>query len=315
MLRPPYVDRMILTEPETDSPLPIPAHAPSRTLRRRLAAVGAAASLALAACSHTDGGPQADPAPSGADCTVAKLPLKNAGRFTVATDEPAYPPWFDDDNPNNGKGFESAVTFAVAQKLGFSAEQVDWVKMPFNSAIAPGEKSFDVDVNQITITDQRRQNADLSKPYFATSQAVLALEGSKLAGISSIAELRGAKLGAQADSTSLAAITDQVKPQVDPQVVDSNAAGVKALQDKRIDGLVVDLPTAYQMSSGQVDGGLLVGRLPSPDGKLEQFGMLLDQGSKLTPCIDQAIDKLRDDGTLADLEGKWIDLPDVPELT
>ncbi|SDS42051.1 ABC transporter substrate-binding protein [Microlunatus soli] len=284
------------------------------TVRRLLAAGLALAALGVTACSQTDGGLQASPAPSGADCTVAKLPLKNPGRFTVATDEPAYEPWFSDDNPNNGKGFESAVTFAVAKELGFAAEQVDWVQLPFNSAIAPGEKSFDIDINQVTITPQRRQNVDLSAPYFATSQAVVTLEGGKLAGISSMAELRGGKLGAQADSTSLAAITDQVKPQVDPEVLDTNAAGIKALEDKRIDGLVVDLPTAYQMTSGQVDGGLLVGRLPAAGGKLEQFGMVLDQGSKLTPCINQTINKLQDNGTLAGLEGKWIDLPDVPEL-
>lgn len=286
----------------------------SRNLHRMLVAGLAVAALSVAACSRTDGGLQASPAPSGADCTVAKLPLKNPGRFTVGTDEPAYAPWFSDDNPNNGKGLESAVTFAVAKELGFSAEQVDWVQVSFNSAIAPGEKSFDVDVDQVTITPQRRQNVDLSAPYFATSQAVIALEGSKLAGISSIAELQGAKLGAQADSTSLAAITDQVNPKVEPEVLDTTTAGVEALEEKRIDGLVVDLPTAYQMTSGQVDGGLLVGRLPAPGGKLEQFGMVLDHGSKLTPCIDQTLAKLQDNGTLANVEGKWLDLPDVPQL-
>jgi polar amino acid transport system substrate-binding protein len=270
--------------------------------------------VALSACSHVDGGVQASPAPSGADCTVSKLPLKNAGRFTVATDEPAYPPWFIDDNPNNGKGFESAVVYAVAKDLGFSNDQVDWVQEKFNAAIAPGEKAFDIDIDQVTITAQRRQNVDLSAPYFDTSQAVITLEGGKLAGITTLAELRGAKLGAQADSTSLAAINDLVKPEVPAAVLDSGEDGVKALESKKIDGLVVDLPTAYEMTSGQVDGGILVGRLPEASGKLEQFGMVLTQGSKLTPCINQTINKLRDDGTLANIEGKWINLPDIPEL-
>ncbi|QDP98203.1 amino acid ABC transporter substrate-binding protein [Microlunatus elymi] len=287
-----------------------------RRVRGLVAGLSGVVLTVLTACSHTDGGLQASPAPSGADCTVAKLPLKNPGRFTVATDEPAYAPWFADDNPNNGKGYESAVLFAVAARLGFKAEDVDWLQVPFNSAIAPGEKSFDVDIDQVTITAQRQQNVDLSAPYYDTSQAVIALEGSKLAGISTLAELRGAKLGAQADSTSLAAINDQVKPEVPAAVLDTNEDGVKALQDKRIDGLVVDLPTAVQMISGQVDGGLMVGRLPDPDGQPEQFGMVLDHGSKLTGCINQSINKLRDDGTLAKLEGKWLgDLPDVPQLT
>ncbi|HEY9290211.1 MAG TPA: ABC transporter substrate-binding protein [Microlunatus sp.] len=287
---------------------------PRRRPRAVLAGLAGLLLMSATACSHTDGGLQASPAPSGADCTVAKLPLKNPGRFTVATDEPAYEPWFDDDNPNNGKGFESAVTFAVARQLGFSAEQVDWVQVPFNAAIAPGEKTFDVDIDQVTITDQRRQNVDLSAPYYSTSQAVIALEGSKLAGITTVAELRGAKLGAQADSTSLAAINEEVKPEVPTAVLDTNEAGVKDLQEKRIDGLVVDLPTAIQMTSGQVDGGLLVGRLTPADGKLEEFGMVLDRGSKLTGCVNQSINKLRDNGTLAKLEGKWLDLPDVPAL-
>jgi polar amino acid transport system substrate-binding protein len=245
---------------------------------------------------------------------VAKLPLKNPGRFTVGTDQPAYPPWFSDDNPNNGKGYESAVAYAIAKQLGFAADTVDWVQVPFNSAIAPGEKSFDIDINQISITPQRRQNVDLSVPYYTTSQAVITLEGSKLAGVTTIDELRGAKLGAQADSTSLSAITEQIKPQVPAAALDTNTAAVKALSERRIDGLVVDLPTAIQLTSGQVDGGLMVGRLPSPGSRPETFGVVLDHGSKLTPCIDQTINGLQDDGTLAVLEGRWLDLPDIPLL-
>ena len=300
-------------QPPADAVLSHPARR-GRCARGIAVAVSGLLLISATACSQTDGGLQASPAPSGADCTVSKLPLKNPGRFTVATDEPAYAPWFTDDNPNNGKGFESAVTFAVARQLGFKAEDVDWVQVPFNAAIAPGEKSFDVDIDQVSITAQRRQNVDLSAPYYSTSQAVIALEGSKLAGITTVAELRGAKLGAQADSTSLATIRDEVKPEVSPAVLDTNDDGVKALEEKRIDGLVVDLPTAIQMTSGEVDGGLMVGRLTPADGKLEDFGMVLDHGSKLTGCINQSINKLQDDGTLAKLEGRWLDLPDVPAL-
>lgn len=269
--------------------------------------------LISSACSTVDGGAQAEPAPSGADCVADKLPLKNPGRFTVATDQPAYEPWFSDDNPNNGRGYESALAYAVADELGFRSEQVDWVVVSFNAMIAPGEKTFDAGINQVTITDQRRQNVDLSAPYYTTEQAVVAVEGSKLAGITTIDELRGAKLGAQADSTSLTTITDRVRPNVPPAELDSNDAGVKDLQDGRIDGLVADLPTAVQMTSGQVDGGLVVGRIP-PAGKAEQFGVVLDRGSKLTTCLSQAIESLSSDGTLAKLQQQWLDLPDIRAL-
>ncbi|QGN35594.1 transporter substrate-binding domain-containing protein [Microlunatus sp. Gsoil 973] len=278
---------------------------------------GCALLLALLAAGcgqQPSGGLQASPAPSGKGCTVKRLPLKNPGRFTVATDSPAYPPWFSDDNPNNQRGYESALIYATAKHLGFTADQVDWVDVPFNSAIAPGEKPFDVDINQVTITAERRQNVDLSAAYYTTYQAVITIEGDKLAGVTSLAELRGGKLGAQADSTSLAAITDVIRPTVPPEVLDTNGAGVKALEEQKIDGLVVDLPTAVQMTSGEVDGGLMVGRLPTPDGDPEQFGMVLDHGSKLTGCINQTLAALRDDGTIATLQGKWLDLEDVPQL-
>jgi len=278
---------------------------------------GSAIVLALAAAGcgqQPNGGLQASPAPSGKDCTVKHLPLKNPGRFTVATDSPAYPPWFADDNPNNGQGYEAAVTYAIARNLGFTDDQVDWVDVGFNSAIAPGEKTFDVDINQVTITPQRRQNVDLSDPYYTGYQAVITIEGDKLAGISSIAELKGGKLGAQADSTSLAAINDVIKPDVPPTSFDTNDAAVKALEQQKIDGLVVDLPTAVQMTSGEVDGGLMVGRLPTQSGNPEEFGLVLDHGSKLTPCINQALGTLHDDGAIAMLQGKWLNLPDVPLL-
>jgi polar amino acid transport system substrate-binding protein len=272
--------------------------------------------LATVGCGQRpNGGMQARPAPSGAACTVKRLPLKNPGRFTVATDSPAYPPWFSDDNPNNGQGYESGLIYAVAKKLGFQADQVDWVEVGFNAAISPGEKPFDVDIDQITITPQRRENVDFSRPYYTSYQAVITVEGDKLSGVHSVDELKGGKLGAQADSTSLAAIKDVIKPQVPPTVLSSDEAGVKALEKEQIDGLVVDLPTAVQMTSGQVNGGLMIGRLPTPHGQPEQFGMVLDHGSKLTPCIDQALAQLRDNGTLARLEGKWLDLPDIPELS
>ncbi|GAB3921498.1 glutamine ABC transporter substrate-binding protein GlnH [Microlunatus endophyticus] len=271
--------------------------------------------VALAGCGQQpSGGLQASPAPSGKDCTVKRLPLKNPGRFTVGTDSPAYPPWFKSDNPNNGQGYESALIYAIAKDLGFTDDEVDWVDVGFNAAIAPGEKTFDVDINQVTITSARRQNVDLSDPYYTGYQAVITIEGDKLAGDTSIAELRGGKLGAQADSTSLDAINNVIKPDVPPTVLATNDAGVKALEQKKIDGLVVDLPTAAEMVSGEVDGGLMVGRLPTADGNPEQFGLVLDHGSKLTGCINQTLATLHDNGAIASLQGKWLNPPDVPLL-
>ena len=281
----------------------------------RLIATGTMLGLltVTAACTTADGGLQASPAPSGKDCVVQKLPLKKPGRLTVATDQPAYAPWFSENNPNNGEGYESALVYAVAEELGFAETEVDWVVSSFNASIASGEKSFDIGVNQITITEPRRENVDFSSPYYTGEQAVVALEGSKLIGISSIAELRGAKLGAQADSTSLATINDQIQPQVPAAALDTGEASVEALEQGTIDGLVADLPTAVEMASGEVDGGLVIGRIP-PAERAEQFGMILDRGSKLTPCISQSIESLENDGTLAELESRWLELPDVPGL-
>lgn len=281
-----------------------------------LLALGSAVLLwFVAGCSQVDGGRQAEPAPSGADCTVAQLPLKNPGRLTVGTDDPAYEPWFSADNPNNGNGFESALTYAIAAELGFESEQVDWIAVPFTSTIAPGEKPFDIALNQVTITDQRRQNVDLSTGYFTTAQAVVTLEGSAIAGATTIDQLRSATFAAQADSTSLAAITEQIRPDTEPEVFGTNAEAIEALRKRDVDGLVVDLQTGIQLTvSGQVEGGLVVGRLPQPEAP-EEFGVVLTQGSKLTPCINQTITTLTRNGTLGNLQREWLPTAEVPALS
>lgn len=300
---------MSLTVPSKAAGLP-------RRLRRAVTvATMSAVIIALPACSHVSGGRQADPAPSGSDCTVDKLPLKNHDRLTVGTDHPAYPPWFDDDNPNNGKGFESRVAYEVAHRLGFKKNQVNWVKSSFNQTIGPGEKMFDIALGQVSITKKRRNNVDLSQPYYSGPQAVITTEGDKISGIDSLAELRGAKLGAQADSTSYSAITTTVKPKVSPAKFDNAKKAIKALEKRRIDGLVVDLPTATEMTSGQVKDGLMVGKLPPAGDDRDSFGIVLDHGSKLTPCVNQVLKKMGSDGTLERLQDRSLPTAKATELT
>lgn len=268
---------------------------------------------ALVACSPTDknsdsptvSGAAGSTGANTAQCSKANLALKTPGVFTVATDNPAYEPWFSDNKPSNGKGFESAVAYAVASKLGFSANEVKWVTASFNSVIAPTPKNFDVDINEVSITDQRKQAVDFSTGYYDVAQAVVTYKGSKIASAKSLAELAGAKLGAQVGTTSYSTITDTIKPSAKPAVFDTNDLAVQALKNHSIDGLVVDLPTGFYITGAQLDDGLIVGQIP-PTGTPEQFGFVLDKGSKLTACVSQAVDALRADGTLDKLKEQWL---------
>ncbi|GIJ46034.1 amino acid ABC transporter substrate-binding protein [Virgisporangium aliadipatigenens] len=259
--------------------------------------------VALAACAPAD---EPDPQASGAGCAPGGLKTLTAGKLTFGTDDPVYPPWFVENKPDNGQGFEGAVALAVATKLGYTKENVVWVRVPFNTAIAPGAKTYDIDINEFSITDERKQAVDFSAPYYDVTQAVVALKSSRVAGAKSIADLRGAKLGAQVGTTSLKAINESVQPTAAPQVYNNNDDAKQALQNGSIDGLVVDLPTAFYITSAELDNGLIVGQLPQPSGTPEQFGLVLDKGSALTACVSQAVIALRGDGTLAGLEKQWL---------
>jgi polar amino acid transport system substrate-binding protein len=278
--------------------------------RNTLAALGSAAALlaALTACAPADDNtPAAGGSASATEnaCPPGNLSTKTAGKLTIGTDNPAYEPWFSDNKPSNGKGFESAVAYQVAQRLGYPAANVVWTQVPFNNAIAPGPKAYDMDINQFSITDERKQAVDFSSPYYLVRQTVITLKGTKIAGATTIAALQDAKLGAQVGTTSYQAITDVIKPKTKPQVFNSNDDAKKALQNGTIDGLVVDLPTAFYMTSAELTGGVIVGQLPQV-GVPEQFGIVLDKGSPLTSCVKQAVDQLRQDGTLAVLEKTWL---------
>ena len=281
-----------------------------RLSRLRVQTVLAALTLALGGALAAGCAPQDEvtqPAPTGPEaCARDSLSLVTPGTFTVATDKPAYEPWFVDDDPSNGKGYESAVAYAVAEKLGFAADEVTWIVVPFTSAYAPGDKKFDVDINQVSITEERRRAVDFSTGYYDVAQTVITTKGSAIDGETTVAGLADAKLGAQVGTTSYTAIMEQIKPSQQPAVFDTNDLAVQALQNGQVDGIVVDLPTAFYMTAAQLDDGAIVGQLPPGTGTPDQFGFVLGKGSALTGCVSGAVDALRADGTLKRLEQEWL---------
>ena len=262
------------------------------------AAVVIASALTLTGCSSSDSSTT-----ESASCLKADLATVTEGKLTIATGEPAYYPWVIDDAPETGNGFEPAVAYAVAKQLGFDAADVVWIRTTFDSAVTPGEKNFDFNLQQFSITEERKAAVDFSSPYYTAPQAIVSFKGSKIDGKTSIADLKGAKLGAAVGTTSLDAIENQIG--IAAQVFNDNAAGVSALKNKQIDGLVVDLPTAFYLSGVEVPNGLIVGQLPST-GAGDQFGLLLSKGSKLTSCVSGAVDAITADGTLAAITEKWL---------
>ena len=269
--------------------------------QRSLLAIFATAVLlafSLTACSQSSSNEAAS-----ASCAKSDLKTLTAGKLTIATGQPAYYPWVIDDKPESGQGFEAAVAYAVAGKLGFTNDDVVWTRTTFDGAIAPGDKTFDFNLQQFSITDDRKKAVDFSSPYYTAPQAIVSFKGSKIARMTTIAELKNAKLGAAVGTTSLDAISAQIGGKA--QVFNDNAAGVSALKNKQIDGLVVDLPTAFYLSAVEIPNGIIVGQLPSADGG-DQFGLLLAKGSPLTACVSQAVDAITADGSLAEITAKWL---------
>ncbi|MYV54344.1 ABC transporter substrate-binding protein [Streptomyces sp. SID3212] len=279
----------------------------------------AAAVITVGGCAPQDDSTSDDAASPGTSatapaCDKGKLGTHTAGKLTIGTDKPAYAPWFQDD-PANGKGFESAVAYSVAEALGYGKDQVVWQTVPFNNSFSPGAKDFDFDINQVSISDERKQAVDFSSGYYDVRQAVIALKSSPYAKAKTIADLKGAKLGAQVGTTSLDTINDVIKPGQKPAVYQKNDFAKSALRNKQVDAIVVDLPTAFYITGAEVTDAKVVGQFPNAGGATEQFGLVLDKGSKLTTCVSQAVDGLRGNGTLADLEKQWLsDAVDAPVL-
>ena len=279
----------------------------------RLAAALAAALLVLAGCGSSDSGSSSSSSASSSTatnanaadkCTKDQLQTRSPGTLTVATDKPAFPPYFEDNDPTNGRGFESAVAYAIAQKLGYAKSDVKWTTEPFNSSYAPGPKKFDFDVNQISITPARAKRVDFSTPYFTAPQALVALKSASAADASSLAALKDAKLGVQIGTTSLDAVQQVVKPSSQPKVFNDSNDVVTALKQKQVDAVVVDLPTAFFLTAAQVPSAKIVGQFSAPGG--DTWGALLQKGSPLTACVNQAIGDLKESGTLQSLEQRWL---------
>ncbi|GGM02984.1 ABC transporter substrate-binding protein [Micromonospora yangpuensis] len=286
----------------------------ARTPRTVALTLAGAVVLSVTACSPQQ--PTGTPGPAAsASCTKENLATRTPGKLTIATDQPAYPPWFVDDKPDSGEGFESAVAYAVAAKLGYAREDVTWTRVKFDSAIAPGPKEFDFDINQFSITEERKQAVDFSAPYYLVRQTVIALKSSKIAGKRSLADLKNAKLGAQVGTTSYQAITDLIQPKVRPLVYNSNDDAKKALQNGQLDGLVVDLPTAFYITGTEIKDAVVVGQLPQV-GSPEVFGLLLDRDSPLTGCVSGAVGQLTNEGFLKQLEQRWLtEEAGAPDIT
>src|SRR3954447_17650013 len=270
--------------------------------------------LTLAACGGSPGSSSSSSSsPAGASgaaaasvnqCTKDKLKTRTPGTLTVATDKPAFPPYFEDNDPTNGKGFESAVAYAIGKRLGYAASDVKWTTEPFNASYAPGPKKFDFDVNQISITPARAKQVDFSTAYFTAPQALVALKSSQAAKAASLGDIKNAKLGVQIGTTSLDAVQQVVKPSSQPKVFNDSNDVVTALKQKQVDAVVVDLPTAFFLTAAQVPSAKIVGQFSAPGG--DTWGALLQKGSPLTQCVSKAVADLKEAGTLQSLEQRWL---------
>jgi polar amino acid transport system substrate-binding protein len=248
-----------------------------------------------------------------ASCSKGDLNLVTPGQLTIGTDNPAYPPWYGGSpghgwqvsDPYSGKGYESAVAYAVAKQLGFAKSEVKWVHVPFNTAFAPGKKSFDFDINQISFTPARAKQVAFSDSYYDVNQSVVVNKGTPIASVNSIPGLKPYELGAQLGTTSYQFIKDEIQPSKKPSVFPTNAGAVQALKNKQIDGLVVDLPTAFYVTSVQVPNSKVLGYFAAKAGG-EHFGVIFNQGNSLVSCVNQALAKLRADGTLKQLQQQWL---------
>jgi len=252
-------------------------------MKRSIALIAVLAML-VAACAAEEGGGGGD-----VSCEKEDLTLVQEGVLTIGTDEPSFPPWFDfEGGPSTGTGFESAVAYAVAGELGFTEDEVTWVVVPFNNAFAPGEKEFDFDINQVSISEEREEAVDFSDGYYDVNQALLGFSDSEIASATSIDELKAYRLGAQVGTTSLDFITDVIQPETEPLVYDTNADAKAAFDAGQLDGLVLDLPTAFFVSAVEIEGSTVIAQFPSA-GESEQFGMVFEEGNPLRDCVNEAL--------------------------
>jgi len=284
-------------------------------VRVRLTILLAAAGLLAFIAAGCGGSKKSTSAKSSSSCKAADLNLVKAGQLTVGTDNPAFPPWFGgtppkgstwkDSDPNSGQGFESAVAYAVASKLGFSKSDVHWVVVPFEQSFKPGSKSFDFDANQISFTPARAKAVDFSNAYYDVNQALVGLKGKPITTAKTTADVKKYKLGAQIGTTSYDYIKNNIKPTQQPSVYNTSNDVNSGLKAHQIDGIVVDLPTAFYITAVQIPEATIVGQFPTV-GTPEHFGLVLAKGNSLTACVNKALASLKADGTLAKIQQEWL---------
>jgi polar amino acid transport system substrate-binding protein len=267
-------------------------------------ATSAALAFTLSGCAPT----------AAPEVAPDELQTITAGKLTIGTGLPAYEPWVVGDAPESGEGFEAAVAYAVAAELGFAPEDVVWVRTTFDEAIAPGAKNFDFNLQQYSITEERKEAVDFSSPYYSTAQTVITVAGSKAAEAASLADLKGLLIGAATGTTSFAAIENVIAPTAGAQAFNSNDDAKAALANGQVDAIVVDLPTAFYLTAVELDGGIILGQLAGAEAG-DTFGLVLDKGSPLTAAVSAAVDALRANGKLAELETTWLaDFAGAPVL-
>jgi polar amino acid transport system substrate-binding protein len=282
-------------------------------IRRLSVALAATSLLTLAACGGDDSSSSsAEGTSTESDCaTIAE------GKLTIGTGSPAFSPWVENDAPESGEGFEAAVGMAIAAELGYEGENVVWVRTTFDEAIAPGEKNFDFNMQQYSITPEREETISFSDPYYSSNQAIVALADSPAEGATTVADLVDVKFGAQAGTTSLTFINDIIKPTNEPFVYDDNAGAKAALEAGQIDAIVVDLPTGLYISAVEIEGTSVVGQFPGSAGGLtDDFGAVFTKDNPLVACVNTALAALKESGELAKIEQTWLsDNNGVPVIT
>ena len=262
-------------------------------LTRMTIIVGSVAALGLASCGGSE---------SNSAC-----PTISEGKLTIATGTPAFEPWVVGEKPESGEGFEAAVAYAVASELGYTNENIVWVRTGFDEAVQPGAKNFDFNLQQYSITDERKATVSFSDPYYSTNQAVVGFEDSPVASATKVSELKDLKFGAQSGTTSLDFILNVIKPTNEPFIYDDNAGAKAALEAKQIDAIVVDLPTAFYISAVEIEGSKVIGQFPLSDAvAADNFGLLFDKDNKLVDCVNTALATIKDSGSLAEIEKTWL---------
>jgi polar amino acid transport system substrate-binding protein len=282
-------------------------------IRRLSVALAATSLLTLAACGGDDtASSSTEGASTESDCSTI-----TEGTLTIGTGSPAFSPWVENDAPESGEGFEAAVGMAIAAELGYEGESVVWVRTTFDEAVAPGEKNFDFNMQQYSITPEREESISFSDPYYSSNQAIVALADSPAEGATTVADLADVKFGAQAGTTSLTFINEIIKPTNEAFVYDDNAGAKAALEAGQIDAIVVDLPTGLYISAVEIEGTSVIGQFPGSAGGLtDDFGAVFTKDSPLVACVNTALAALKESGELAKIEQTWLsDNAGVPVIS